>query len=872
DGNTARMTVFWDVATVICEYNSVNAGSISGVTAGTARLFSIEVTATSIIYSVTGGTGSPKTYAVLVAALTSATIGMRHFSGTAGKLTYFSDLTYTPSIAFTDPFTSDTKTRYMRLSSTDVTTWVASAEGDVVVTGGKMTLASADDKGVAAILRSYNFGSGEYEFAFNNINDGGGGADTISCMFATQDIGNYLRITLEDNAAGSEILKVFYVTGLTATELATKDVSATYVRGNKTWIKVHYSSETGTIWVYLRDDAGAYPATPDLIVYKSLYPYGKVGFRATVTTAGAGNLNVAFYPATIRAALLVGETNVPATETGFYFRDEFTVDSSGRYLINAGTWAVTGGYYKLTAACGGAQLPFKMSTSSTLDQSVTVTMATTNENKWCSFNFLQDVFVAAVNYPVSGYDVTVGQNGGAKIIYLQRFTAGSGTNIATATLTAGEFPDAGESHIIRVTVTSAGLITVYFDGVSKISITDTTYTSGYSAIGGYQATLGSMDYRFDNLTISGTRYYMAPILRGAQIGRALIGGVDTPCTFFGDDCNWDTSGEWTARASCSWVADTANGWYTLTRNTTTGDAYVDLNSIGVTDHKTFGVDVYLGTATVLSVNFNISGKLYYIEIDATRVRYMGAGQIVSYTTTVGLTTWYRLFIDTSTTGTTKVYWDGVLIISSTTQNSTIAATLTTLYCYGAATKYSRFRNLQINALESTSTNGVTVCIPSPAHGGRFDITEYAKKALVAGTGIQPGIYKMLTRKISTVASASNDYETDNLFQNATDAATVSLETASLSEKAVNTTAWTEDREFVRVAAADAGDSIEFGVQRRQATSLSSDGAPATYVDVMQLVPMYRSEGVGALFGVGDLAFATAQYPCYIRRVEQKNIV
>ena len=138
----------------------------------------------------------------------------------------------------------------MQLSSTDLSTWAASAAGDVFVTTGstKITLASDDDKGINIAFRSYNFGSGEYEFSFDNNNDGGGGADTVSGVFGYQDINNYYKVTLEDDTSGNENLKLYKVVAGSATQLgSTSDVSASYIRSNRTYIKVHWDAERGKL-------------------------------------------------------------------------------------------------------------------------------------------------------------------------------------------------------------------------------------------------------------------------------------------------------------------------------------------------------------------------------------------------------------------------------------------------------------------------------------------------------------------------------------------------------------------------------------------------------------------------------------------------
>jgi hypothetical protein len=187
---------------------------------------------------------------------------------------------------------------------------------------------------------------------------------------------------------------------------------------------------------------------------------------------------------------------------------------------------------------------------------------------------------------------------------------------------------------------------------------------------------------------------------------------------------------------------------------------------------------------------------------------------------------------------------------------------------------AKFTALEIGGIESDTASGIAVCIPSVAHGARWGFTEYAVVVPTAGTLIMPGIYQMILRKISTVASASNDYETDTYFQNGTDVTTgVSIEVSSATyyEKSTNTTSWAEEKEFIRIATADVGDMINLGLARRQATSINSDGAPAVFLDTLQIVPMFSQIGVSpGEIGVGDLGFASFMKPSVVRRLEAKT--
>lgn len=790
----------------------------------------------------------------------------------SGKTQTINEFTYTPSVAFTDLFAADDESRYMQLVTTDITlphttgTWATAAAGDVAVAGGVMTVTSADDEAICAVLRSYNFGSGEYEFAFDCNNDGGGGLDCTGAVFCYQDILNHYKVVLEDSdgAGTAENLKIYKVVAGTATLLGTaKDVTARYAKGTKCYVKVQYSRATGQMWAYLKDNTGAssglYPTTPDISdAFSSQFAYGKVGLWAAVTTAGAGNLNVDFDDVTIRASLLIGETNVPATETGFYFRDEGAVDSIGRYTTT-GTWTVSGGLINCTVA-GNLTMPFQTTIG--------------------VHSFIPTLANGTDYYYFGGYRIKFVASGGNACTVTLETTAGvaQGTGSLTVTTVAGLF-----ANPIIITETATAITVTVAGSTGTIVSGTTTSTNAYPKF-----TVGTATCSFDNYSFLGTRYYNKPMLRGAQIGEYWNGTASVPCTRFTDDCGWNTTTEYPSLANVSY--NTARGFVSANSGIFCVPFSATAGTIRFKYRFTFG-NVTDGS-NKQGFGFGLSSSETVTSItDASTTNSLNlsfrilSGAIQPTWRQNGVTS-YLANIDAAPS--TSKFYDVEIIISGTsltinytgsinlTQTATIVA-IPTGYIWWAdynmgVTNSMGITNISVDALESTSTNGVAVTLGGVAHGARYDITEYAKKALVAGTGIMPGIYRMVTRKISTVASASNDYETDNLFQNATDAATASIEVATTTEKSTNTTAWTEEREFVRVAAADAADSMEFGLQRRQATSLSSDSAPATFLDFMQLIPAFNSGGAGEQFGIGDLAFMTTQNPSYVRRVEQKSIV
>ena len=751
--------------------------------------------------------------------------------------------TYSPSIANAETFTVDDETRYMQLASTDLSTWAAAAAGDVVVdtVNHKMTLASNDDRGLMAVFKSYNFGSGEYEFAFDNANDGGGGSDNCGCVFGYQDINNTYRLYVTDNTSGTETLRLAKVVAGSQTTILDADVSASYTRGNKTWIKIHWDAERGQMWAYLRDDAGTYPTTPDISdAFSSEFRYGKFGYQATVTTAGAGNLNVDFFPWTVRAKLLIGETNIPATEANFYDNDEFTIDSRGKYFSGGSgtlTIGIAGGKVVVTNPSTSAhrylgyRAPYMVSD---IDISTDAESSAGSSN--AAYVSIGDQGTTT-GYPMNGFAVRLGFSGSDNFAIL-KYVGGTGTTIATTTVSVST----STPYEIRLVYdSSTGGIDTYFDGAPTptLSTTDTTFldTRMYPIIYGkpYDA---SSTVSFDNLVVSGTRYYMKPMLFGAQVGEYYDGTSEVTATRFTDGFNYDTSAEYTLVSGAGATWDTnygavygASGYYLLnsvqfTDGTIktkqkladgTGVAYISIFRWG----GTFGSS-YPAYCYYLGIIPN-TGVLYLQRTgNGSSTSTVATTTVTGYSNTIPHT--YMILAEGSSI---KVYVDDVLWITTTD------STYTSGYVGFRSTTTNYFYELQINALSSQTTDGTAITLGGVCHGARYDTQEEGYYTFT--NSAEHGEYSLTTCGCTTYPSQTYQL----YFANTTDSTSISADGSTTEDIALTSTSFTDFARTCVIRHRDKDDTIKVSARRYTYSGVSTDNQPAIFVSRNALVPIWE---------------------------------
>lgn len=785
---------------------------------------------------------------------------------TTPAVTYsISDISITPSTAFTDSTPGTNLTRYGSYAgtNTDDTTRIK------MVTGA----------GTSAAVRAkeYRYLSGGFKIVYTL--PAASGADNDSVMlrfsevpyFAVYDFAGVRR-------DGSGNWNCYYGNTTTNTEGAAISGLAD---GDTVVIEVERDVSRGAWWCYIYENGTTKPTTPTGIWFSSISTHGYIGVNLGSASAALTGYLVSLEA---RAESTLGETNIPATETGFFDVDDGSVNRAGKYIMRvpASPWTYSTDHYVCPGGNNLMQEPY-MAGDGTYECVFDLTWTGANPDAALS-HFIIFAEDGTSSSFVTGTQSWVRVNiltSGATTIEYRRYIAGVATIFSTANVPVVK----GTKYKMKV-VKSGNTITAYFAefsgsyGAASLTITDdSAITYGRCGVESYTTATGFACNVYA-MNFSGTRHYFEARHRGAQIGKMSVGGVTTYRTRLYDGINYDSAAEVAATdfaVTASYgqlYSGGASGYWIYN----TADMKFKVNSPYIIDFNVlFGVVGSAKNALSFGFDTNIAVNFAYLKhytLNTTGTLYVGdasSGSIAVGNFTANTLYRVTVFYD----GTTHyAYINGVL--KGTTTKAVSHAT--TGYFgfatsgYGATVKPFIF-NVCVDAYADNPQTGICVQAPSPTHGGRYDITESITKTLIGGSTIPYGVYRWIARKISTVASASNDYETNNGFLNVTDSNYVSIEDTAFLLKSTNTVAWTTEKKDVRIDSTDdAGDSIEFGIYRRGATSLNSDSAPATFVSDMQLIPLFADPGAAPLMGVGDMAFATVMEPSYIRRVEIKNIL
>jgi hypothetical protein len=728
-------------------------------------------------------------------------------------------ITYVPIVTYTDPLTvSGNEARFMQLASTNITlpnttgTWAVAAGSEVVVGSGIMTTSSTNDEAIACVLRSDNFTSGEFEIPFTNNGDGGGWTDSIGPMICYQDILNHYRICIEDvdGTGTTETLKVYKVVAGTATQLGTsKDVSARYARGTEVVIKVHYNRELGRIWAYLKDnvggDAGYYPATPDVSdAYAYNFPYGKLGVWAAAATLGSGHLNVAWGPPTARAGILISETNIPVSETGFYFRDEYNDNSFTRYRGDT-TFSVAGG--RLITATGGS--------IETCDPSFMVGDGTISciwkPTTWDGSSRYKTIIMWRDDPTQTGTWSSDTDNRYAFYFsgdtgYLYAYKYQGTVALMTTTVATGVSYTFNADNTLSVTRIGK-TFTITINGTPySWTDTDTTIEIPYGYIG--VANRYSVTAEWDNLTFIGTCWHMKPMARGAQEGEYWDGTTIVPCTRVITDYNWNTIADYTGVTSST--VDTFNGRLTLADTT---DIY--LTGISASVGVYYADILYSGSTAHLMLT--IAGNT--IEIDHAGAIIFNGGAAESWTVGAPSAILKMRFVATGTQ--IAVYTNGV--IKGTKIGLTLVASS---YMMHRITTNFYIYFFGFDAIESISTTGIVGVIGGVPYGARYDIQEevyYSKLSPV----ITP---ERLTAYCKTTTIATDSVE---LFtQNITDSTSIMLdEVSTIQSITLSTTNYETQILDTLTRINDVGDTVKASIRRKDYNGVAYDNQPVVLVDM-----------------------------------------
>jgi len=775
---------------------------------------------TVAIYGMSGA----YTKTVAASSPTVPSIGVKDYAaGVIVTAITVNEITFCPSIAYTDTFGADTSTRY------------AAVTGTVAFSTDHLNLTTGNVAGnyVRERLRSYQFGRGN-RLKKVKLPAACVAGDYVNIkMCATGDLllGYGLGVIRQADATWH----ICTVKDVTVTDTGTEVTGL--VDGDYCYIETDWNPDQGVFWGYVYETTK--PTAPQVTIFDATYNYGYTGVVGYTNEAVAKEFQL--WSIVIRANNIIGRTTVPSEETGFHYLDTFPVDSTGRYTIT-GTGAVTPGYLTLSSdALDEATALLTAFKSSTATHKVSFAdlgdadgVQTIN-----SFEYgKQD----ASNFYWVGIYYTIAT--GVSEMRLYKRLVGGWTQVgSTATVTS--YYDRGETTFIEVSWNAAtGSHVVYMwqttgakarvkPGTPDISGTDTTFTNGRMKINSVvsAAGAGNLHTHWFSIEVSGTRYYLKPMLRGAQVD------LDTPATRFSDDFNWATDAEFTGigtGGSPYPSVDTTNGRililypsrgirFNSMRFDTTKPFCIDwvMSFGGIGNYDTFymGFSTWTDVNTGAQIQFRPNGQ----DSKINGVAFSNGGFIVNQS--------YKMRLDYDGT-TTRFYCDGVLIASTTTvptPSSTSAAFGFSQYAMNSALGLPSVYGVQVNAHESTSTNGVTYMIGGVPHGMRYDTQE---EVYLTTTTAQQTLARLRATLIST------NYATDSIqwyYENTTDSSSIDVDTSTKYIQIVpDATPYAATRTTLTLGADDIGDTIKCAL-RRHAYAVANDNQPAVFCDAFGIL-------------------------------------
>jgi hypothetical protein len=593
-----------------------------------------------------------------------------------------------PAITYSDNFAADTSIRYQTVT------------GTVAYNAGKwldLTIAAGAGNYVRERLKDYQFGSGGRlkTFTLPASCDNG---DYFNIMAgATGDLLHGYGLGIIRTAG---VWNVCTVKDITVTDTGT--VVSGLSDGGTVSIELDWDAERAVLYGYVWA-SGSKPASPSVTVYDATYQCGYTGFVGY--NAGAGSKVWKYNSIEIRARCLIGLTNIPATQAAF----SFTPAGLGQFTTT-GTWTFTGSTLTCTSA-GNAVLPFQ-AIGSVAGSVHTFTPTLANGTDYFYFGEYRLKFVAS---------------GGNSCVITLQTAAGvtQGTGSLTVTTSSGAFAN-------PVMITNYGTsITVTVSGATGSISSGTTTATGSQPY----FTVGTAPCSFANYSFSGTRYYWVPMLRGAQAGQYYDGTNVIPCLRFSDDFNWNTILEYYSvppgsaiNTTLGYIAVGTQYYEIIPLAQKLGSGWLSVTIvIGGTIYLIFGEDTINNGAI-----FNTFGNKYYVQIGIGTLSNIVIKKVVNgvasqpYTGNATITTGalynIAIYYDRPT-ATFLIYCNGILI-GSWVDPSPVTNTgywgFTT-----AGTTTNPIRSIQINALDTLSTNGSAISIAGWAHGGSMGAADWA---------------------------------------------------------------------------------------------------------------------------------------------------
>jgi len=667
---------------------------------------------------------------------------------------YIEDLTYLPSISYSDDFTTDTTERYQPVLGT-----VAYDD-----TNKRMTITAEAGVTAKTRLKSYKQLEGAYKRKLHLPATGMNG-DVVAAYFGSE-------ATLTSGFGVGAIRtagawNIATIDGATVTDTGT--VIPDLADGDSFYVEVERDVTHGVVWYYV------YKSTkPTTASGKIFNTYQEVYDGFWFKNNGAAEKSIAVSEIEDRAESIVGRTNVEVTEP-FWFRDEFREDSRRRYIrkssegMTSSHYKIEDGYFKITrpdsSMSGWMYYPTRL--RPTRISGIVKRESTTERpsDPLIYFNISGTWHGLGNRAPTYGYGLRISGTS----ITLLKYDSSNDVGV-----TIGRYMTTVPYDIdfeFEISITD-GTISVKWDSVENvIVVNDSTYTDGYVGLACWSAEAYSDFAAFNHIEISGTRVYNKPIHRGAMLETYHDGTQKVVGTTLIHDFNWDRSAELSSTHRTT--IDTVNGYQMMTGTEVWYPAYYfkglklgygvyDIDFIcgsGENIRLVFGAQTEYGNnlsggvrATSYCISFHKSlGKviLYYRDYPNPETQLYES----AYTFTEGTKYYARLiwingyisvYVGTSPTNMTHVF-------------TTLQTQITTPGYFGAVfvnDKQAKICRISAIAASSDATNGIAACIPPIGGGARYGVEESVYIPITPGTEIPVGSAVISPNAKSTVAGTA----------------------------------------------------------------------------------------------------------------------
>lgn len=784
--------------------------------------------------------------------------------GTANFNMVFKNYTYSPSIAYSDNFASNTSGRYVKAYGSNL----AYGSGNLAITSN-----AADS--TTAYLRSYNFESGSYKCKISIPASNGTNTDFVSINIVSNNTtdASYDQYMLKLTRSSSDSWTPTIVKRIKGVETILATGSTMAADGLTMIFEIEYDAIRNELYCFIYNSAGVRPITPTIKAYDYLYKYGRFGFSFKNAYAGGSRI-IYIDDIEIRARCLVGETNVMTTEN-FYFKDEFNEDSLNRYSSSTPASFTYDSTNKEVDIAITANSNYDLTLKNAILGNGTYEMEYAVRDYYNTTTGTANFFICA-SHPSSYssgnvYNIKITQSATSLSIgyywylngvysYLTGFTYNGTINL---------------NDVIKANlVYNNGLFThnIYQNGTLRLTGSytySTIFEKGYVGIG-CRAFSSISDNGQTDITywsFDGTRYYYKPILRGTQIGEYNNGTNNLLATSYTDDMNWNTTSEYTiAYGSYPTYDETIPSF----KSTTGGNKYNYLNNLSFTNLH-LSADVKVDATGVIYLIFrwldgvvgsSYCSSAYWLRISSSILTLWkstdgSTGTAISsdYNHGISVDTWFKCRI-TAVDSTINVYLNDILLPVITVTDTSFTKGFIGIN-YGGAT--TMVRNLQVTGYETNAIDGSSICIGGVPHGARFDTEENISIV----KGFEKGVYNVITRNVGTIESTSSDYCLDAEFLNISDSTYLNLNGGADRKMTVGYQ-WGEDADSILIDSNEDGDIISLKVKRRNE---STHNTPACFVNCIIASKVTALEGN---IGYNDAVSQTYIKPALNKTLERRD--